>query len=570
MEKMKKDLDNRGGSKKEGVHDIAARKKWNMRVNAIMDQKANSIADLAAVMIQHEETRSYLLSSSLQQRDRERDIMIKWADQAQAGRLDFLKQEWESKSIRAKGEKKKGTRRALYTEIAGLKRRHRDMQYASRMVELAKWWADLPEEQRTTESLDAHLLEAEPSILSADLDQMAYEQRKALNRLNFDKLAFQTWNIVPSLETPSDAENGTAVAPASSETKSIAQPDFSSSVYSLLRQADASSDEEDLEDAQEQAVDIGEGQETTDKVSTDSARDISTAAAETDGAKSSSGLEASQKAANASADIDSSESRTGAKTSAEGTNAAANALKRTRDRYLQYVPPYPLNFESLIVEKNLLSGASLELHNVLEHRRTFLPCEMQDVTVHWDNLLDAEFAENWPSAVNHEPLGTVRLSKHPSPEELLSTQVTEASLEDEALSDEAVLEDERQLEDEASQEDEASPEEQAPREVDEALRAQKKAEKRMAHVHKKAVRESVQHKGVPQGQAVAKALRRQRKKITDTQKSTSKTQIHKKRMRRVQERKKAGLPVERGYKGPKTVFLDIKRMRGPKKTIPAA
>lgn len=570
MEKMEKDLKNRGGSKKEGLHDIAARKKWNMRVNAIMDQKANSIADLAAVMIQHEKTRDHLLSSSLQQRDRERNITIEWADQVQAGRLDSLKQEWESKSIRAKGEKKKGTRRALYMEITGLKRRHRDMQYASRMVELAKWWADLPEEQRTAESLDAHLLEAEPDILSADPDQMAYEQRKALNRLTFDKLAFQTWNIVPSSGTPSVAENGTDLGSAPSETKSIAQPDFSSSVYSLLRQADASPEQEDLQDEQEQAVDIGEGQETIDKVSTDSASESNTAAAEIDGTKSSSGPGASQQDANASADIDRSESPTGAETSEEGTDAAVNALKRTGDRYLEYIPPYPLNFESLIVEKKLLSGASLELHNVLEHRRTFLPCEMQDVTVHWDNLLDAEFAESWPSEVNHEPLGTVRLSRHPSPEELLSTQVIEASLEDEALSDEAVLEDERQLEDEASREDKASPVEQASREVDEALRAQKEAEKRMSHAHRKAVRESVQHEGVPQGQAVTKALRRQRQKIRDVKKSTSKTQIHKKRMRRVQERKKAGLPVERGYKGPKTVFLDIKRMRGPKKTIPAA
>ncbi|KXT05447.1 hypothetical protein AC578_11040 [Pseudocercospora eumusae] len=54
IERLQRRLDNRGGSKKETVYDIIKRKKWKMRVKMVMDQKANSIADLAAILSRQE------------------------------------------------------------------------------------------------------------------------------------------------------------------------------------------------------------------------------------------------------------------------------------------------------------------------------------------------------------------------------------------------------------------------------------------------------------------------------------------------------------------------------------
>ncbi|TKA29278.1 hypothetical protein B0A50_03788 [Salinomyces thailandicus] len=50
VEEMKNRLGNKGGSKKENVYDIIKRVKRHMRVREVQDQKANSIADLAAVL----------------------------------------------------------------------------------------------------------------------------------------------------------------------------------------------------------------------------------------------------------------------------------------------------------------------------------------------------------------------------------------------------------------------------------------------------------------------------------------------------------------------------------------
>jgi len=50
IEKLQSHLDQRGGSKKETVYDLIKRHKRKMRVRIIRDQKANSVADLAAVL----------------------------------------------------------------------------------------------------------------------------------------------------------------------------------------------------------------------------------------------------------------------------------------------------------------------------------------------------------------------------------------------------------------------------------------------------------------------------------------------------------------------------------------
>lgn len=50
LEKLQEKLDNRGGKKKETVYDLVKRQKKKIRAKMVMNQKANSVADLAAVL----------------------------------------------------------------------------------------------------------------------------------------------------------------------------------------------------------------------------------------------------------------------------------------------------------------------------------------------------------------------------------------------------------------------------------------------------------------------------------------------------------------------------------------
>jgi hypothetical protein len=55
VEEIQERIEDRGGSKKENVYDVIKRDKKKLRLKNVMDQKANSIADLAAVLVEQEE-----------------------------------------------------------------------------------------------------------------------------------------------------------------------------------------------------------------------------------------------------------------------------------------------------------------------------------------------------------------------------------------------------------------------------------------------------------------------------------------------------------------------------------
>ncbi|WPH01976.1 Hypothetical protein R9X50_00483000 [Acrodontium crateriforme] len=71
IERIQTWLDQRGGSKKETPHDIIARRKKNLRARLVMDQKANSVADLAAILLEQESQGSTM--SLTQRREAKQD-----------------------------------------------------------------------------------------------------------------------------------------------------------------------------------------------------------------------------------------------------------------------------------------------------------------------------------------------------------------------------------------------------------------------------------------------------------------------------------------------------------------
>ena len=54
LEEIQARIEDRGGSKKESVYDVIKREKKKLRLRNVMDQKANSVADLAAVLVEQE------------------------------------------------------------------------------------------------------------------------------------------------------------------------------------------------------------------------------------------------------------------------------------------------------------------------------------------------------------------------------------------------------------------------------------------------------------------------------------------------------------------------------------
>lgn len=65
IEELQDRLDNRGGSKKESVYDVIRRENKRVRARAIMDQEANSVADLAAVLLDQETSNAKLIEMQL-------------------------------------------------------------------------------------------------------------------------------------------------------------------------------------------------------------------------------------------------------------------------------------------------------------------------------------------------------------------------------------------------------------------------------------------------------------------------------------------------------------------------
>jgi len=152
IEDLKSKLDERGGSKKESVYDIIKRKKKQMRVRIVQDQKANSIADLAAVLSEQEglgvKTIAKKELETKSDRGTEVALMLDYAVRAESGALQTLEEDIQNLERRL--EKKEIARvagvasedRMSKTQLQNLlwksKAKHQRMQFASKAVAAAR------------------------------------------------------------------------------------------------------------------------------------------------------------------------------------------------------------------------------------------------------------------------------------------------------------------------------------------------------------------------------------------------------------------------------------------------
>ncbi|KAK4965389.1 hypothetical protein LTR42_012145 [Elasticomyces elasticus] len=156
IEHERKKLDERGGSKKENVYDVIARRKWNLRVKEIMDQKATSIADLAAVLSEQDEMGQKTAAKRKDEMviDREAEVkeILALSEAAEKGelkvletRLDAMRLRLESSEMDAEG-KSKGMLRREFNNLFGKRAR---MQFAADAV------ADIKDATRMQQRRDA-------------------------------------------------------------------------------------------------------------------------------------------------------------------------------------------------------------------------------------------------------------------------------------------------------------------------------------------------------------------------------------------------------------------------------
>ncbi|KAF2165232.1 hypothetical protein M409DRAFT_24615 [Zasmidium cellare ATCC 36951] len=151
---MKEKLENRGGSKKETVFDLIKRQKKKMKQKIVMNQKANSIADLAAVLIEQEEQGT--LTAEKRQKELELklkdefELIYKLAEEYEEGGLKKLDDEIEiMRAMRREGVD--GFKNKLLEKSNLAKERRQKMLYANAAVREAKAFVNLPSATRQKE-----------------------------------------------------------------------------------------------------------------------------------------------------------------------------------------------------------------------------------------------------------------------------------------------------------------------------------------------------------------------------------------------------------------------------------
>ena len=143
---MQEKLEQRGGSKINNVYDVIKHAKKKLRVAAVLDQRANSVADLAAVLAAQEvlgaETQKNKDKWAKGRRDYQTQTMLDLAKEAEQGGLAAIDArlaeltEMEAKADRL-GEPMEISKTEMRREVKELNVRREKMDWSSRQVKTA-------------------------------------------------------------------------------------------------------------------------------------------------------------------------------------------------------------------------------------------------------------------------------------------------------------------------------------------------------------------------------------------------------------------------------------------------
>lgn len=372
IEAMQKKLDDRGGSKKETVFDVIKREKWKMRVKMVMNQKANSIADLAAILLRQEEkgvkTAEQKAEAGRRQRVQDIETMIHLAGRYANGEMADLvntiktleaelleaQRQAQNKEFNAK-IRKVHWQKALRTkrEIEDMQLLARKTEWSANAVKIAKTWAESPTAARQAEADGWQELSKESEQDTADV----MERRRALD------------TSLASSETSEAREQLQADLDVAKRRR--AKFRFAKNMAEQKRNWNEVALKARFEGLYDGEFGVSEQPATTRE--TDASMDAA--------------------------------SQTGPQ------QTQSKALEDFRD----YLPNFPAELDPVAAARAglLVDGPKSkksygkDLHNMIKIAKSSV-FTAQGVSVKWANILDAEYAEVWPEAVQHERLGFVR------------------------------------------------------------------------------------------------------------------------------------------------------------------
>ncbi|OQO14857.1 hypothetical protein B0A48_00239 [Cryoendolithus antarcticus] len=442
IEAMEKKLEDRGGSKKENVYDIIRREKRKMRINTVLNQRANSVADLAAVLVEQEamglETADQNEAGAAAKLDAERGNMLKLAAEADAGGLEKLDTRIAAlEDLKAKADRlgEVGTSRTRISKQlhdANIKRMK--MQTSVDAVARAKEMLAQPHLDRLA-SLKARIKVAEERIQAyeelPDLARLASESAEVggsqaqlqvradeLKKLLKKKGTTNTQEVDSELETLCTRQKELRKARRTLETIAKIEKGALNDVQDEIQEIEVL--ESEIKDANgREAGDLLRREAwRTAGYDSDRGDTLRLQRAELEAVEQEYALmsNASVELAEAKAELKTAEAETATEVTASSGSAASASEEAAR-------PAKPATDEAQIREllpgfpapksdsPNLPKRGRLRTMIDRQKRPVF---STEGITVKWSNVLDAELAEQWPGNVEHAPMGIVRHTAPPA------------------------------------------------------------------------------------------------------------------------------------------------------------
>ncbi|KAK3074610.1 hypothetical protein LTR53_002821 [Teratosphaeriaceae sp. CCFEE 6253] len=413
IEYEKEKLGDRGGSKKESVYDIIRKRKARLREKQVMDQKANSVADLAAVLLEQEEvgrkTKLKRVAELKVDRAAEVQEIRELAKLVGQGELDVLEAQIQALQARvdsAEADAVGMSKRKLGKELHALSTRRLRMHFAADAV--AKVTGS---EVRYSTVREPRSRDVKPAAKRA---QMGGD--RILHRLRTTQSEARSGALVK--EEAALAELEARLAKASSHTEVAYLRERIVGRKLKLRRLQLAADAADTPESGSKAMAIAKEVEV--KVAK---HRVELASAEIVEARKSGGgarrvaaknsLGAAQRRLEAARNLPVEEEvaetteipqATAAQAPAESTPAAPS----TEQAEVETIAPVEHDWNALLPSFPPRDPAHLPKKGPLVDKLKRLSSPIystEGVRVMWQDVMDAEYAALWPEAVTHERMG---------------------------------------------------------------------------------------------------------------------------------------------------------------------
>lgn len=215
IERMQDELDQRGGSKLENVYDVIKHKKKKMRVAVVLDQRANSVADLAAVLAAQEALGTQTQKSKDEEASGRRDFQVQTMldlakEESEGGLTEIEARLKELDEAKAKadrlGEPMEISKTQMKREVIELRARRNKMKWSVRAVKDATTKVQATHGNLSPEQQETRIREVLPNFPTPKEVSLAKRGslRARLNRANAP--VFSTEGIVIKWANQLDAE----------------------------------------------------------------------------------------------------------------------------------------------------------------------------------------------------------------------------------------------------------------------------------------------------------------------------------------------------------------------------